>query len=329
MLKTTNFNSIFDDFREMHIAVVGDVMVDSYFKGKVDRISPEAPVPVVQVREKSHKAGGAANVALNLRSMESKVTLYSVRGNDVEGEMLTEMMDNEGINTDCVFLDYDRRTTIKTRVIGNNQQVLRIDEEDTLPISKETEDKIISCFKSEIKQYNAVVIEDYNKGLLTPRLISSLIKTALDSGVPIVVDPKKENFFEYKNTSLFKPNRKELIEGLGLDNDLTEPDDIRDAILRVAEILSPKYVMLTLSEDGVVIYDGSHFEFIPAHARKIYDVSGAGDTVISIAALCLAADLGPEVIAELSNLAGGLVCEKPGVVPIERDLLLSEVLSIV
>lgn len=325
-MKGINYNNVFNEFSRMHVAVVGDVMIDNYFRGKVERISPEAPVPVVQVRDKSYKVGGAANVALNLRSFKSSVSLFSVRGNDVEGEMLGETLRNEGISTDYLLLDYDRRTTIKTRIIGNNQQVLRIDEEDVFPISAAIEDKIIQSFKTEIAGFDAVILEDYNKGVLTPRLIRSIIKTANDANVPVVVDPKKENFFEYRDATLFKPNRKELIEGLHLETDLRHPDEIRSAILEIHRELSPKYVMLTLSEDGVVIYDGAHFEFIPAHTRKIYDVSGAGDTVISVAALCLAAGLPPEVIADLANLAGGLVCEKPGVIPIERNLLLSEVL---
>lgn len=328
-MRNINFNTVFEQFEKLNVAVIGDIMVDAYYTGKVDRISPEAPVPVIQVRNKAHKAGGAANVALNLRSLGATVDLYAVRGNDLDGKMLLETLNNEGITTEHICLDYDRRTTIKTRVIGNNQQVLRIDEEDTFPLSSKIRDSILEDLRSEISKYDVIIFEDYNKGLLTPELIREVIKMARANDVPVVVDPKKENFFEYRNATLFKPNRKEIIDGLGLDSELKNKADIEDAILQLRKQLDPKYVMVTLSEDGVVIHDGEKFHFVPAHSRKIYDVSGAGDTVISVCAVALAVGLPPEAMAELSNLAGGLVCEKPGVVPIDKELLLNEVLRLV
>ena len=314
-----------ESFSQLQILVVGDVMVDAYYFGSVDRISPEAPVPVISVSKKDHRPGGAANVALNLKNLGAKVLLSSVIGNDEEGRELTSLLKNEAININGLFTDQTRPTTMKTRVISSSQHLLRIDNESTNDISEILENKILEYISNSINSINAIILEDYNKGLLTKNLISKIIDIANKNKVPTIVDPKKENFFAYKNCTLFKPNRKEIIEGLKTDLDLTIPKNVDIAAQLLIDKLGCQNVMITLSEDGVFIKNNKEAKHVKAHDRKIIDVSGAGDTVVSVAALCLAANMNLEQTAEISNIAGGLVCQKLGVVPINSKELILEI----
>jgi rfaE bifunctional protein kinase chain/domain len=321
-------HQVFNDFNTVKATVLGDIMLDAYFFGKVDRISPEAPVPVVSVTSKERRAGGAANVAFNLKNLGAQVSICAVVGNDLEGEFLRTLFEEKRINTDGLVLDYDRQTTVKTRVIGNQQQVLRVDEEDTHPHDISVEDQLIVLLKESLSDCDVLVIEDYNKGLLSERIIQSALSLAKKKNIPVVVDPKKENFLAYKGVALFKPNRKELKEGLNLESNLDNRAEIETAVRSLNKQLQSDRIMLTLSEDGTVIFQDDTFHHFPAHPRKIRDVSGAGDSVISVAALCVALNLAPQMTAELSNLAGGLVCEKVGVIPIDRDQLFTEALEL-
>ncbi len=316
-------NNIFDRFNKLKALVIGDVMIDGYILGDVNRISPEAPVPVLDVKSTDDRLGGAANVVLNLKSLGATPIMCSVIGDDNNGKKLFDLFHKDGLSTEGMVVSKDRRTTIKTRVIANHQQMLRVDEEDSYALSLEEENTLLKTIKDIINSndIDVIIFEDYNKGVLTKKVISSIIDIANKQNIPTTVDPKKDNFFEYKNVTLFKPNLKELKEGLNLKIDYSSNKSIIDAIRVLESKLNNKLSLVTLSERGVVITDKTNQYLIPAHIRNIADVSGAGDTVISVASLCLALGIDLDKIAEISNLAGGLVCEEVGVVPINKGLL--------
>lgn len=320
----TNSGDIAARFSQSRALVIGDIMLDTYIHGKVDRISPEAPVPVVHAEKKEYRLGGAANVALNLRSLGAEVSLCGLIGEDSQGELMLRLLKNESVHTHLIHVDSNRRTTEKTRVIGNKHQVLRIDNEDIFEIGSKQVESIVHNISVEIKSYDVIIFEDYNKGLLTAEFIQKVIALARRHSIPVVVDPKLNHFFEYQGVTLFKPNRKEVIEGLKLNQSLQDLEQVKKALHMIIDKLACEWVMITLSEQGVVIGNKEVFYHIPAHERTISDVSGAGDTVIGVAALCLTAGLNIEETAKLSNLAGGLVCEYPGVVPIDKNQLLEE-----
>lgn len=308
-------------FSGKSVLIVGDVMVDEYYIGNVDRISPEAPVPVVNVTKRDRRPGGAANVALNVMSLGGRASICSVRGNDSNGEWLDNHLKSIGVDTSGMVVDVNRPTTIKTRIIGNNHQMLRVDQEDCSYVADEVEAKIKKQLDQNIQHVDAVILQDYNKGLLSKSIIKYAIKTARKHDIPTLVDPKREHFLDYKDVTWFKPNRKEIIEGLKLDTSLSTRETIESALSSLRDKLNAKYTLLTLSEQGVALNDREGTHYIPAHPRRIADVSGAGDSVISVAALCVASDFEPKEVAAISNLAGGLVCEKVGVVAIELEQL--------
>jgi rfaE bifunctional protein kinase chain/domain len=321
-----NFQDLFDQFSKKRVLVIGDVMVDAYLKGKVNRMSPEAPVPVVDLFEKDERIGGAGNVALNLAALGASPIICSVIGADLEGERLIQLFKDASISTDGIYASSNRRTTVKTRVLSNNQQLLRIDSEDTNLINAAEEAQLIKQIISVLENgIDGIIFEDYNKGVLTPSLIASVLSLAKEHQIPTTVDPKKDHFFEYKGCTLFKPNLKELKEGLQLDFDFVADHDaflsaVNDLQCRLGNSIS----FITLSEHGVFIQEDQPI-FIPAHLRNIADVSGAGDTVIAVATLCLISGAEIHTIAAIANIAGGLVCEQPGVVSIEKVRLLNEV----
>ncbi len=321
-----NFQDLFDQFSKKRVLVIGDVMVDAYLKGKVNRMSPEAPVPVVDLFEKDERIGGAGNVAFNLAALGASPIICSVIGADLEGERLIQLFKDASISTDGIYASSNRRTTVKTRVLSNNQQLLRIDSEDTNLINAAEEAQLIKQIISVLENgIDGIIFEDYNKGVLTPSLIASVLSLAKEHQIPTTVDPKKDHFFEYKGCTLFKPNLKELKEGLQLDFDFVADHDaflsaVNDLQCRLGNSIS----FITLSEHGVFIQEDQPI-FIPAHLRNIADVSGAGDTVIAVATLCLISGAEIHTIAAIANIAGGLVCEQPGVVSIEKERLLNEV----
>lgn len=319
---------VIDKFNKLSILVVGDVMVDAYIFGKVERISPEAPVPVVNVESRVSRLGGAANVALNLKSLGAKPVLCSVIGADLRGDELLALMAGEKMVKKGILRSRSRITTTKFRVIGNKTQLLRVDEEMSNELIKRDENDLLGRIYDILAKDNirAIVLQDYDKGILTPALIAQVTERANSLRIPIVVDPKKRNFAAYKDVSVFKPNLKELREGLNVEVNPRRQGDLEKA----AEILHHEQrvrtVMVTLSELGVFVstrVSPSRFErrIIPAHVRRIADVSGAGDTMVSVAALCLASGMNVFEMASVANLAGGLVCEEIGVVPVDRKRL--------
>jgi rfaE bifunctional protein kinase chain/domain len=311
-------------FKNKKVLIVGDVMVDAYIIGKADRLSPEAPVPVVNIERHENRLGGAANVALNIIALGAKPVLFSVIGTDKEGDVYLDLMKQNQLSTSGIIRSKSRKTTTKTRVLGNHHQLLRLDSEVTHDLSDKENKDLIAAFKKNIDKCDVVILEDYNKGILNETNIPELIAIAKKAGKPVAVDPKKKNFLSYKSVTLFKPNLKEIKEGINSDKNLKLKDHLVEAVIELHTILGNDYTMVTLSEDGVMITDHDNFEFIPAHFRNISDVSGAGDTVISVASLCLACGYSMTLLAELSNLAGGLVCEETGVVPINIEKLKKE-----
>ena len=317
-------NNLFSSFQGLKVLIVGDVMVDKYIFGKVNRMSPEAPVPVVDASVFEARLGGAGNVALNVHAMGGIPILCSVIGEDAEADDLRQLIKHAGLTDRAIMGSAKRKTTTKTRIIGNNKQIVRIDHEITSELDSLDTYYMEEHFNRELEQADVVIMEDYNKGVLHSLNIAKLIDNAKKAGVPIVVDPKKQNFDAYKGCTLFKPNLKEIKEGLGIGGDLSDDQSVREAVAALEKQLGNAISMVTLSERGVYIHGQNEEHFIPAHLRNIADVSGAGDTVISVAAMCLARKTSLRLLAELSNLAGGLVCESTGVVPIKRDLLLKE-----
>ena len=317
---------IFEKFSELKILIIGDVMMDTYLWGRVERISPEAPVPVVSVTKKENRLGGAANVALNVQSLGAMPIICAVIGDDPEGDEFLKLIDKQNLSARGILRVNGRPTTVKTRVIGHNQQIVRVDAETDQQISRETTDQLFKTIETILRsqEINAIIFEDYDKGLISQELITRTVDLANSLKILTVVDPKKRNFLSYENVSLFKPNLKELKEGLKVDIEPRHIGDINEAVVLLQDKLHAGMVMVTLSELGVYISSPQGQKILPAHIRNIADVSGAGDTVIATATLCLAAGLDSFKTAEIANLAGGLVCEQVGVVPIGYDLLLAE-----
>jgi len=320
----SSLESIFSAFQNLKILIIGDVMIDSYMWGKVERISPEAPVPILNVHKREQRLGGAANVALNILSLGATPILCSVIGDDLDGNNFLQLLKESGLSPECILSAKNRTTTIKHRLMSGAHHLLRVDQEIDHEIGMEDTDRLIQCIKSQLESCDVIIFEDYDKGVITSRLISEVISYANSMGKPTVVDPKKRNFLSYKNATLFKPNRKELKEGLKLDGDLSDMAEIQQAVSRLQKEIEAQSVLITLSENGIYLSDQGDGYHLPAHVREIADVSGAGDTVISIAAVCQALSLPPKLLAALSNLGGGLVCEHAGVVPIDREAFLSE-----
>ncbi|MEL6660327.1 MAG: PfkB family carbohydrate kinase [Bacteroidota bacterium] len=316
---------LFDRFSQLNIVIIGDVMIDRYLEGKVNRISPEAPVPVVHLQQEENRLGGAANVALNVVAMGATPYLFSVIGDDVNGALFTSLLPDYDISSKYVQADPERTTTVKTRVIAQHQHLLRVDREDTSPISEERVQLLLKQLRElfDQKEIHLILFQDYNKGTLTPNLIREVILEALRRDIPTAVDPKFDNFWAYRHVTLFKPNLREMQQQLqeGLSPELP---DLEKAAREVNRRLGNAYTMITLSEKGLFVAGKEVAELIPTQERSIADVCGAGDTVISLMALGLAAKMDVREIATLANLAGGQVCEKVGVVPVDREQLAAE-----
>ncbi len=329
-IKKEHIREIFRSFSNLNVLIIGDVMVDSYMWGKVARISPEAPVPIVSVTKKERRLGGAANVALNVQALGANPILCSVIGVDYEGMSFLDLLRQQKLSQKGILKSRDRVTTVKNRIIGNNYQVVRVDEETEEDITVDETQNLITLISYIIShdKIDVIIFEDYNKGLITPKLISKVVEFAKSKGIPTCVDPKKKNFNAYKGVTLFKPNLKELREGLKLDIDGENINELQRAVssFRVKQKLDTVFV--TLADKGVITNSRSVKEHVEAHVRNIADVSGAGDTVISVAALCRALECNPVFTAALANLAGGIVCQEIGVVPINKEELLREALEL-
>jgi rfaE bifunctional protein kinase chain/domain len=325
-MDSVNFDQLFRQLSGVKAAVIGDVMLDTYMWGHVDRISPEAPVPIVTLDRKEYRIGGAANVALNIAAMGAAVTMLSVTGADEEGEVLTRLLQESQINTGYLLTSPKRVTTNKTRIISRNQQMMRLDHEITTDLGYEDENRLILAVQNfiAVEKPDVLIFEDYNKGVLTELVIDKIISLCRHHGIITTVDPKKKNFFHYKGVDIFKPNFKEVKEALHLPGDDAGVAAMRSVHQQLHSRLQHQVSLITLSERGVFFQAGEEAAVLPSHLRQIADVSGAGDTVIAIASLVYAATRNLTLMAAVANIAGGLVCEEVGTASINRERLLQE-----
>ncbi len=310
-------------FQNRHVVVIGDVMLDRYISGTVDRISPEAPVPVLHVTHYDERPGGAANVALNLQALGARVTLCGQVGKDDAGKRLKKLVQRPRLCAHFITMGPGCKTTVKTRILARNQQMLRLDEETPLVLPVAFSRKVIKSFVHYIRSDppQAVVLQDYNKGTLFPELIEALITFCKENNIFIAVDPKRDHFFSYRHVDLFKPNLREVHEALRWQTNSCSLQELKNMDRALRRRLKHRITLLTLADKGIFASDGRATWLLPAHKRNVADVSGAGDTVVAVATLALISGMNLRQTAELANLSGGLVCEFPGVVPITYDLL--------
>jgi len=321
-----NFEALFHQFTQLKVAVVGDVMLDTYWWGNVDRISPEAPVPVVAVSKREQRIGGAGNVALNACSLGAQVSMISVLGKDDDGEQLTRLLEENKINTKYIVQSEHRITTNKIRIISRNQHMMRLDAELMDDMSSVDEERLLYAFENYIaaENPNLVILEDYNKGVLTENVIKKIISLCSKHKILTAVDPKRKNFFSYVGVDIFKPNLKEVKDGLNILTEAVNLHVLQDMHILLQDKLKHNISLITLSEKGIFYQQDNNAAIIPTHIRSIADVSGAGDTVIAIASLVYAATGDAKLMAEIANIAGGLVCEEVGTVAIDKNKLLAE-----
>jgi len=321
-----DYKELFKSFSSVRIGVIGDMMLDTYWWGNVERISPEAPVPVVTVGRKEYRIGGAGNVALNLASLGAPVSVFSVIGDDDDGRILTGMLNEKKIVTRHMLNSGARITTNKMRVISRNQQMMRLDSETVAPLLPEEEQKLIKQVEIFIHEESpaAIIFEDYNKGVLTEKVIRTIIELCKSRSVITAVDPKRKHFFDYRGVDIFKPNLKEAREALNLLIEEVNLSTLADIHQKLLTELGHKISFITLSEKGVFFKDGKSSGLVASHIRNVADVSGAGDTVIAVATLVYALTRDTGMMADIANLAGGLVCETVGTVAIDKTRLLRE-----
>ncbi len=325
-MSVSKFDQLFQQFSQLKAGVIGDVMLDTYMWGHVERISPEAPVPVVTLDKTEYRVGGASNVALNIASLGASVSILSVIGNDDDGKQLRQLLEHQQIKTDFLLSSDKRATTSKTRIISRNQQMMRLDKEIATDLGYEDENRLILALQTFIAQEkpDVIIFEDYNKGVLTELVIQKAIALCKHHGILTTVDPKRKNFFSYKTVDVFKPNLKEVKDALNLLIEHVNEESLRHIHAELKEQLQHHISFITLSEKGVFYQNEERAAVIPSHLRSIADVSGAGDTVIAVASLVYAASKDAELMAEVANIAGGLVCEEVGTAAINRERLLQE-----
>lgn len=300
------------------VLVIGDLMIDQYIWGDVSRVSPEAPVPVVGVSQETLRLGGAANVVNNVISLGGAVEICGIAGDDQMGRWLVREFEKKSVGARGVILEGDRPTTIKTRIIAHNQQVVRFDREVTSPVKRDTEKIILGMITSLLPECGAIVISDYAKGVITPTLLKKAVSAAIDAGVPIAVDPKSNHFAMYRGVTVLTPNLFEAAAGAGMV--IGSIQDLEEAGNRIISNLDCPYLIITRGDQGMTLFTrGQKPQHIPAVSREVYDVTGAGDTVVATIALALAAGLTMEDSARLSNVAAGVVVGEVGTVPITRD----------
>ncbi|HZH63802.1 MAG TPA: bifunctional ADP-heptose synthase [Flavisolibacter sp.] len=321
-----NVVQLFKDFESVKVGVIGDVMLDTYLWGGVERISPEAPVPVVSVTKKEQRIGGAGNVALNLQSLGAQAYVISVMGDDDDATCLTQLFVDNNIKTEYCLNSARRVTTNKTRIISRNQQMMRLDAEQTNDLTEEDSERLLRNFRAFVEKElpHIVILEDYNKGVLTENIIHEIIAICKEANVLTAVDPKRKNFFSYDGVDIFKPNLKEVKEALNILLTNTEIPVLQDIHQALYQHLHHRISLITLSEKGVFYQHGESANIIPSHIRNVADVSGAGDTVIAVAALVYAVRKNVHLMAEIANIAGGLVCEEVGTAAISKLALLHE-----
>jgi rfaE bifunctional protein kinase chain/domain len=320
-----NLQHLFDHFKDQRIAVIGDLMLDRYMWGAVQRISPEAPVPVVEVVAETTKLGGAANVANNILSLGAEAIPIGVVGDDAHGEELRRLFEAAGLRADGIVTDPSRPTTMKTRIIANDQHVVRADVESKADLSEELAGELLRVFRRMLSTVDGVILQDYNKGVLTPYLIHQIVQICREQGRFVAVDPKFKNFFAYRNVDLFKPNTRETEQALG-----TKIDSDEDLLAQAGELfgrLDCLSILMTRGERGMALFAAPNQKptLVPTRAKKIHDVSGAGDTVISTLTVAKLAGATLFEAAILANYAAAIVCGEVGVVPIDRQRLWAEV----
>jgi D-glycero-beta-D-manno-heptose-7-phosphate kinase len=321
-----DFQKLFDSFTKLKVGVIGDVMLDTYIWGKVERISPEAPVPIVSLDKKEYRIGGAGNVALNCHSLGSQVFILSVLGDDTDGLLLEELFEENMIDTSHLVKSPARITTNKTRIISRNQHMMRLDSEIITDLDPNSEESLLQQVRMFIQTNDpdVFIFEDYNKGVLTEKIIREVSTLCREAGIIMAVDPKRKNFFSYQYADIFKPNLKEVRESFNLLFDEVNASLLSKIHLELKNVLDHKISFITLSDKGVFYQQNGSASIIPAHLRSIADVSGAGDTVIAVAALVYASTGNVHLMAEIANIAGGLVCEEVGTVTIDKSRLQSE-----
>ncbi len=323
-IKNTRFKEILDGFSKQNILVIGDLMLDAYFWGKTERISPEAPVPIMEVQRTNFNPGGAGNVALNLVQLGSKVSVLGVIGNDTNGDTLLSQLKREIIDISPIIVLDNYQTPIKTRVIAQDQQVIRIDQENNSINSNLIVPRIKEGFGKNIEKFAGVILADYNKGLFSTEIIYFILDLAKKLSIPIYVDPKWDNFFEYKNVHFFKPNVIEFQKAIGNNY---QKDNFFKYGTQMREKLNTDILLVTKGAEGATLFTKEGNNSIPTQEHSVHDVSGAGDTVISTFAL---ADLsGADAIeaSSIANIAASIVCAQVGVMPIKLDDLRSKLLS--
>lgn len=322
----SDINGLFEEFKSLKVAILGDVMLDSYWWGFTNRISPEAPVPVVALQKMEYRVGGAANVALNAAALGANTSIISIIGDDADGRNLATLLADAGIVTSLLLTSSERITTNKTRIMSRNQQMMRLDAEITSDISPELESHLLNKIRSQFSsdRPDVLIFEDYNKGVLTTSLIKSVIAICKEYGVVTTVDPKKKNFLAFHEVDMFKPNLQEVKEGLNLSLDQVDLDAMKQVHKALQNSLHHSISLITLSEKGVFYQKDNEAIIIPTHVRNIADVSGAGDTVIAVASMVYAITKDMRLAAEMANIAGGLVCEEVGTAAINKSLLLQE-----
>lgn len=309
-----------ENFTNQTIMVIGDLMLDHYLWGQVSRISPEAPVPVVDIEDETFRLGGAANVSYNIQTLKAKALPIGVVGDDVHGEKILSIFKENEFNTDGIFISDDRSTTIKSRIIAHNQHVVRTDRECREFIPDNLQLKILDYIRKNINACSAIIFEDYNKGLLNPDFIQKVIGIATEHQKMIFVDPKYDNFFDFKNVTVFKPNKKELSDRLGMR--ITNQESLEKACEKLSQRLNCQYLLVTLGSEGMALYEsGNPLKQVPTRAIQVHDVSGAGDTVISTMAVSMSSGASVEEAANIANHAAGVVVGEVGIVPIELEKL--------
>ncbi|MCJ8342674.1 MAG: D-glycero-beta-D-manno-heptose-7-phosphate kinase [Cetobacterium sp.] len=317
-MEKNRLEQILDCFGKVKVAVVGDMMLDDYIIGTVDRISPEAPVPVVSVKKERFVLGGAANVVNNLATLGAKTLCFGVIGDDSDGDRLLNVFREKNIDVTGVIRVEDRPTIVKRRIIAGTQQLLRLDWEDASNIRKEIEDLLLNKIKEHIDEIDAFILSDYDKGVLTPRVAKEIIEMAQGKNIIVTVDPKPKNAQNYIGATSMTPNRKEAMECLGKGKDT----DILEIGKELKEKLSLTNLLLTRSEEGMSLFGNEKIENIPTYAKEVYDVTGAGDTVISVYTLAGASGMEWYEAAKLANTAAGVVVGKMGTSTVTKEEIL-------
>ncbi|MGL5000492.1 MAG: D-glycero-beta-D-manno-heptose-7-phosphate kinase [Cetobacterium sp.] len=317
-MEKSRLEEILNSFENLKVAVVGDMMLDDYLIGSVERISPEAPVPVVSIKKERFVLGGAANVVNNLSTLGAQAVCFGVIGEDFDGDRLIKELEKKGIETSGVVKSEERPTIVKRRIISGNQQLLRLDWEDPRPISSALEDNLLKHIENKIDGLDAIILSDYDKGLLTPRVVKKIISLCKEKNIIVTVDPKPKNALNYIGATSMTPNRKEAIECLGK----TSFDDIVEIGKELKEKLKLNSLLLTRSEEGMSLFEGENLINIPTYAKEVYDVTGAGDTVISVFTLACAAGVTSYEAAKIANTAAGVVVGKMGTSTVTKEEIL-------